>query len=54
MTASVAENLKQTESRFADQNEGLFQHYRPNADIAGSSLIETKEAANRRPRDVLG
>jgi len=26
----------------------------PNADIAGSSLIETKEAANMRPRDVLG
>jgi hypothetical protein len=31
--ASAAENLRQTESRFAGPNEGLFQQDRPNANV---------------------
>jgi hypothetical protein len=46
MTPSVAENLKQTESRFADDRERLFQRYRPGADPRLTIRSESADSSN--------
>jgi hypothetical protein len=59
MIRLLTENLRQTESRFADLNERLFQQHRPKVDVRACSreaimILQTDylDGQSRQPLDI--